>query len=321
MRTLRASSILLSLLATACLQTEPHDREVGSPDAADRCFGCSWGPPVLNTHLLNGLPVDALDLTGASYHGIVLVSITVPTHDGSDVLVAVEAEKGVLFGNGASGNKYTGDQLVGSLWELEDHRFSPAVTTTMEITAFQQEATHARYTFVHSSSATWEKEMANCETDEYTGESSAILLQDLEVESDGSMHDTASILYFGCVSGAVGKAVVWGYSPWDHGFDAHQTATRVVRADYCGDGVSWTEVGTGLQLEDVFGEWSFVDPDQSAEAIWTPDGAVCLKEPRISQQVQCANGVTLPNCGDDQLGHYPGALIHTKIWSEVAPES
>lgn len=321
MRALRASSILLPLLTTACLQTEPDDREVVLPDAADRCFGCSWGPPVLNTHVLNGLPVDALDLTGTPYHDIALLSISVPNHDGPDELVAVEASKGVLFGTGQSGKKYTGAELVGSLWELEDQRFNPPVLTTMEITAFHQQPNHARYTFVHSSGATWDKEMANCDTDEYTGESSAILLQDLEVEPDGSMHDTASMLYFGCVSGAVGKSVVWGYSPWDHGFDAHQTATRVVRADYCGDGVSWTEVGTGLQLEDVFGEWSFLDQGQSTEAIWTPDGAVCLKEPRLAQQVQCANGVTLPNCNDDVLDDHPGALIHTKIWGEVAPES
>lgn len=319
MRTLRASSFLLLLITTACIETDPDDLAPAAD--VERCLGCTWGPPVLNTHLLNGLPVDALDLSGGFYRDMQLVSVSVPQDGGLGPVVDLRAEEGVLFGTTQSGDKVSADAFVGSVWEIEDHRFGgPPVATTMTITDFKQEPTHARYTFTHVSPLTWEKEMSTCDIDPYTGEASVILFQDLEVETDGTMHDAEHLLYFGCVSGAVGKAVLWGYTPWEHGFDAHQTATRVVRADYCGDGISWTEQGTGLQLEDVQQVWSFADPAQSTEAIWGPDGALCLKEPRLDYNVECANGFSLPNCYDQTLADHPTALIHSKLWQHVQPE-
>jgi hypothetical protein len=190
----------------------------------------------------------------------------------------------------------------------------------MEITDYFEDVNHARYTFVHSSVITGEKEVHNCEPDPYTTEHSAIIFQDLEVQADGTMHEASDVLYFGCISGAVGKSVVWGYAPWDFGAETHQTATRVVRADYCGDGVSWTVTGTGLQLEDAFGVWSFADSSEATEAIWTRDGAACLGEPRLGEPVQCANGYSIPDCGGDVLDDYPDATMWSKVWPTVAPE-
>ncbi|HET6467027.1 MAG TPA: ADYC domain-containing protein [Geminicoccaceae bacterium] len=59
-----------------------------------------------------------------------------------------------------------------------------------------------------------------------------------------------------CTGGATGKCVRYGYKPWGEDaegrplWDLHQTCVRLVRADYCGDGVSWTETGTLIDLYD-----------------------------------------------------------------------
>jgi hypothetical protein len=49
-----------------------------------------------------------------------------------------------------------------------------------------------------------------------------------------------------CTSGAIGKCVRFGYKPWATDksgsslWDLHQSCVRMVRADYCGDGQSFT---------------------------------------------------------------------------------
>jgi ADYC domain len=97
---------------------------------------------------------------------------------------------------------------------------------------------------------------------------------------------------FGCTSAAIGKCYRWGYRPWLTGYgganfsDLHQTCTRTARADYCGDGRSFTENGTMINVWDRL---PAPGPIQSQglpplgfifEAGWNPDGAVCLSRSR-----------------------------------------
>ena len=61
-----------------------------------------------------------------------------------------------------------------------------------------------------------------------------------------------------CTNGALAKCVRWGYKPWktDQDIpwrDLHQACTRMVRADYCGDGVSHTQQGVNIDIYDDFG--------------------------------------------------------------------
>jgi hypothetical protein len=75
-----------------------------------------------------------------------------------------------------------------------------------------------------------------------------------------------------------------GYKPWksEAMWDRHQACVRMVRADYCGDGVGHTRNGTpidvyddaGIQTEDPRAALTF-------EAAWGKDGAVCVSRTRI----------------------------------------
>jgi len=125
---------------------------------------------------------------------------------------------------------------------------------------------------------------------------------------------------FACVDAALGKCAVWGYRPWgtvegEPLADYHQACTRLARADYCGDGVSYTTSGTPIHVLDQLGiEVKALDITYAVEAEWGPDGAICLNAANTrlpDQNVACE----LPACGEDfasggliQSGKVTGSL-------------
>ncbi len=109
-----------------------------------------------------------------------------------------------------------------------------------------------------------------------------------------------------CRGAALAKAVEWGYQPWVSAAmaDAHEAAMRMIRADYCGDGVTHTSNGNPIDVSD---KWSIQVADTSwpIEAKWGPDGAVCLNTPRklwwTRSSIPCA--ATLPYCTSNGLAN------------------
>lgn len=305
------------LLVPACLaEGEPASSPLDElVDVEDRCIGCNWGPPVTNTHGLNGLSVSALDTTGDMYDGWRLDSVEIAI-DGSHLpIYGVNTKNGVLYGTDSGGYLYEGDDFVGSIWTVRLEATEELVQ--MQVVDFTPDPAASRYTFVGGGGPGNDKGFT-CAQDPDTGEYSVVLFQDLDVDPDDGTHFArASTIYFGCLSGAVGKAALWGYSPWTSDDDTHQTASRAVRADYCGDGTPYTVQGTPLQLSDVFHINEFIDEQKATEAMWGPDGAECIKVPRLGYdpaEIVC-NGATLPFCSTgDTIDEWPDALLWTKIW-------
>lgn len=304
----------IAMLAAACVaESEPAELDLDY-----RCPGCNWGPPVLNTHGLNGLPVAALDITGQMYDGWRLDQVQVLNPDkGLVTLLDVHANKGTLYGTGTDGLSYHADGFVGSVWTVTLE--ATGDKHTLEITAFTNDPVASRYTFHDNGGPTTPKEFT-CEQDPETGEHSSVLFDDLDVDPTSGHHfERPDTIYFGCLSGAVGKAALWGYSPWNTDEDTHQTASRAVRADFCGDGTSYTIVGTPLQVHDVVHVNDFVDPSLPTEAMWGPEGAQCLLSPRLGQDpstILC--GPTQKQLSACDPGHtlddWPDALLWTKNW-------
>lgn len=82
-----------------------------------------------------------------------------------------------------------------------------------------------------------------------------------------------------CLSGAVGKCIRLGYSPET---PIHAACTRMMRADYCGDGKSHTQDGTPVEFYDREGVIAKPPKHQlSFEAAWNENGAVCIYRPRF----------------------------------------
>jgi hypothetical protein len=66
----------------------------------------------------------------------------------------------------------------------------------------------------------------------------------------------------------------------------YDTCVRMVRADYCGDGRSFTRDGTVIGYRDSAGLATLTAEDIATEslafeAVWGPGGAICLARPRL----------------------------------------
>lgn len=113
-------------------------------------------------------------------------------------------------------------------------------------------------------------------------------------DEDGNRSGDRGIT-FACESGAVFKCVSWGYAPWSAGADVHQTCTRVVRADYCGDGHSYTEDGTMIWVSEASTFAEVEARGYTREAGWGPRGAVCLDHQRF-EAISRTGEAVLPAC-------------------------
>ncbi|MEO1092264.1 MAG: ADYC domain-containing protein [Pseudomonadota bacterium] len=110
-------------------------------------------------------------------------------------------------------------------------------------------------------------------------------------DTQGDHHDIDGTFTLACTATALGKCVRMGYRPWQTAPDGrsfrklHQACTRMLRADYCGDGRSWTKDGTIINVFDGYGI-QVQDPrsDLAFEAAWAADGAVCVAKPRLPQR-------------------------------------
>ncbi|HEY8375012.1 MAG TPA: ADYC domain-containing protein [Nannocystis sp.] len=131
----------------------------------------------------------------------------------------------------------------------------------------------------------------------------AILLGDTWSPETGARRaPLAGALTFACRDAALAKCVEWGYRPWSTAGgmslrDFHQACTRLVRADYCGDGTSHTFNGTPVHALDEVGVQA---PEPGAtfavEAEWNADGAVCLNTENMRAGAQ-ELGCEIPACG------------------------
>ncbi|MDC0667878.1 ADYC domain-containing protein [Nannocystis radixulma] len=127
----------------------------------------------------------------------------------------------------------------------------------------------------------------------------AILLTEVwNPGTGGRIAPTAESVTFACRDTALAKCVEWGYKPWLADLrEVHQACTRLVRADYCGDGVAHTQQGTVIHVLDQLGIQD-VDPTHPfvVEAEWGPEGAVCLNAGNMRLGPQ-ALSCELPACG------------------------
>ena len=266
----------------------------------------------LNTSAIGSHAFAALDLKKSAHDGVRLDRVLVK--QGANKFVVVDRVKGVdgEIQAGRGTTNFSGQQLVGSKWELTLLVNGTETPATMWISGATNNHGAWQYTFQHHDE---QGNVANlCDTDA-DGKAVAVPIADMTVNaSTGDLTSRNNTLYLACTSGAIGKAVTWGYSPWDIGMNDFEATVRVVRADYCGDGQSWTIPGTGLQIEDAWGVSDFADPTATNEAVWGASGALCIATTRIIGQgaITCG-GVVVPTCAANvSLTNPAGALLWTK---------
>lgn len=274
----------------------------------------SGGGVFLNTNAIGANALSELDLGGQVHAGVRLDAVRIK-RPGDEWLTldAVDSDAGELVGTHDSVT-YRGADFLGAEWDLTFvDGGGGEIPASMWIAAYTAAGAH-KYTFKYNDAANQPQFVCDADPD---GAYASVAIPDVSVHAvTGEVVEREDTLYLGCTSGAVGKAVVWGYAPWDRGAVDFEAAIRVVRADYCGTGASWTVPGTHLQLADAWDVNDFVDAEQPTEALWGQSGALCVGAPRLDEyagEVTCG-GVPVPPCvGEATLAGTVGALFWTKL--------
>ncbi len=150
------------------------------------------------------------------------------------------------------------------------------------------------------------------------------------VPGGGAHVDDPDAFTFACEGYTLAKCVEGGYPPWrevlvcepGQGCERttlaahHQACTRLLRADYCGDGASHTHDHVWINMVDGLG--IRVDEDAWAfEAEWDEAGATCMRSVRNTQDAApaCFEYLQSDECGDPV--HFDQGSL---LYSEVTPE-
>lgn len=129
-----------------------------------------------------------------------------------------------------------------------------------------------------------------CQSDRQ-GISKAMLLSGYWSDT-GEHIDDSSVVTVACTSGVLAKCVRMGYKPWKEFAgvplrDYHQACTRMMRADYCGNGNSHTQDGRQI---DVYDSLKIQQPEKNTglafEAAWGKDGAIILDRTRYPDTIE-----------------------------------
>jgi len=312
------NGLLLAALALGCDAVDAGVVD-DSDDAVTLRPGSGGGGVWLNTNAIGTHAFSEIDLQEAQHDGVQMVRVRIKgPNDTWPELEKVEFSGGQL--RGKIGNTYySGAQLVDSKWDLKLVQGTNQTPATMWISDFEEaEPGELRYTF-HYNDVNGNP-IPMCDPDPQ-GDIAAVPIQDISVnDTTGVITTRSNTLYLGCTSGAVGKAVVWGYKPWERSLKEFEAAVRMVRADYCYDGHSWTVPGTPLEIRDKWDINDFLNESHPTEAIWGTTALQCLGTPRnigyLYDQVTCSGATLSPCAPGADLSTYGGAVY----WSKNDPQ-
>jgi len=261
---------------------------------------------VVNGFVVNGpgttAPLPGITLTDLNLNGVNLSGQSAPVVDinGSLVSISVPGTKKVYSGTALKGltAKVTIPGANGSTsvyLRLDDVYLDPQ-SKFKDVWLY-------RISSRAENSSTWQ---STCR--DYEGKPAALVpVKGSYWDEKGNRTDDSKAITLACVDGAIGKCVEAGYRPWATASlctgwrsyqrctdvslkDHHQACTRMIRADYCGDGTPHTVNGTLLDIFDYLNPPVQLQEEKwQMEARWQPAGATCLSQQRHPE-------ISFPGC-------------------------
>ena len=322
-----ALALPLLLGASACLPEDEENRgeQVGdSQHASTTTNGMSLNGMSLNGMSLNGMSLNGMSLNGMSLNGMSLngmslngMSLNGMSLNGMSLngmsLNGMSLNGSQLAGVTTDGQALAGEALVGA--EVRG-LLSNGATLPIRIddaTALPAPSADVwGYAVSYGVDSGW---IPLCGTDAGGEPVLAVPLAGTwnhgVGEGGGAWTASADRFTFACRGTALTKCVELGYKPWQSAGgvslrDHHQACTRMLRADYCGNGQPGTLDGWKVNLYDQIGvqgdtesgaEWVF-------EARWTASGAVCVDEVRALELVVAGD---MPTCALEKMRSDCGA--------------
>ncbi len=276
-------------------------------------YGVSANGRNLNGRGLNGRGLNGRNLNGRELNGHVLSDALL----GALSLDTVWLEGSALVSKASTGQVLRGAALVGA--QLGD---ATGLSPRLRIDAASAQGDIWQYTVSYWSPAGWKP---LCPGDAGQALAAIPLAGRWDyregVPGGGAHIAEPGVITFACADAALAKCVSFGYAPWRQTMRCtsqgcgsvslasyHQACTRMVRADYCGDGRSFTQNGTLINLYDGVGIQ--LDTESwNTEAEWDAQGARCVSQRRLggSAGPLCARNLYPSSCGAPS--HFNGGTL------------
>ncbi len=251
---------------------------------SDQDIAAQWlNSAVDNSASVNGISKNGISKNGISKNGISKngVSYSGIGYTGTS-MKATPSDQGVEV----DGTALTGINMVGNLTD------GGTMDLRVDGITWNSVAGVYLYNLKYYNGSTWEWV---CGTDTGGNPIAAMPIMKAYLHPTYDEDEDQSRFSFGCVNAAIAKCALWGFKPWDTAYPetyssstkyrnistSHQACQRLVRADYCGNGISHTRNGTPIDVYDALG---IQNPDNiggnTLEADWRPDGAHCIRHTR-----------------------------------------
>jgi hypothetical protein len=298
-RMYRVVALALSVQGVACsLSTEelaeeglatheqailvPNDPSIaaaggGTPDGSGGMNGISINGISINGISINGVQLNGVQLNGVQLNGVQVVG---------GQLVGTRSDTGEAL----SGEDFEGATLQGV---LSDGSTVPLMIEVVDTTSDPQ---LLNYTVRYWGGSSWRS---------LCGEAAGAPVQALALHgrwdlssgtsTGGDYIDELGLFTFACHGAALAKCVTLGYKPWQTMTECtsmecrevpmralHQACTRMIRADYCGDGTPHTRTGVPINVWDALNVQQRADTQGAwlKDAEWSSEGAVCIEHLR-----------------------------------------
>jgi hypothetical protein len=296
-----ALSFLVAVPLSACVLGDPDDLEdygdVDDLDLEEEIGETTQEVLSSNGMSINGMSINGMSINGMSINGMSIngMSINGMSINGTQ-LTGVKSSGTAISGTGFVGTRMTGTLTSGASVSLRIDSASLLPAPNNDVWAYG-------VSYQLTGSTTWSPMCGSSTT-------LAIPLAGTwnmgsGVYGGGSWTSSTTKFSFGCRGAALAKCVELGYKPWKtvNGISLrnyHQACTRLIRADYCGDGKSWTANGTPINIYDRLN----IQTDAAlypTDAEWTPAGARCINLARsfVVQNTKPACYQTLAgSCGN-----------------------
>jgi len=277
-------SALTAALSACTSDITPSGEDVGQVSQADIIDN---GLHVNGLHV-NGLHVNGLHVNGLHVNGTSLNGLHV---NGTKLEGTVFS--GTVDGKPVSGNAFSGAIMTAT---IEGHLGTLQVRIDEVSPSSDPDINLYGVSVLPRGSTGWQPLCTDLNGDAVK----AIPLRGYWDESQGTPtggdhFDSPNEITFACTGYTLAKCVEIGYKPWKTTVECsspgvchsiplsyhHQACTRMLRADYCGDGTPTTRDGTLVDIADSVGLESPEAPASWVfEAEWGAEGAACVKNTR-----------------------------------------
>lgn len=297
---------------SGCVEEMPGEDEAESQlrDGGSTCpvWRCGFNAAEVNGRAIRELNLDGL----ANAEGLRIVGFIAPLGLLQSFKLGVEGD--ALVARSPLGATLRGNQLLGSIiFVAQPGSLVPLPITILGHQKIDSWAAGApqvsTYTLVYPDLNALLGVRNVCTGDLLDALTSAVTViggETYDLDTKTIQPDRPRWLTLACAGSAAAKLRLMNYGPHSDfdgaghpaSLDQRQATLRMITADYCGTGHSYTQNGTALNWENASG--TVVSPGSlgEVEAVWGANGALCLESPRLGPvEVGC----DLPACDDFSL--------------------